>query len=253
VICAFNIQHLESLNDIVKNFTDIAVRETIPDIFLREADQVVNVDLAIEDIIERLQSGQIYPPEKAKLAIENFFVPENLSKLRELALIGVAEIIDQSSSRMGHIRPSEGSESYGRARLMVCFSPKKQSQKVLLRKASRLAGKLNTEWWVVYAQTQKDKPERIDSEKQRHLYEDLQLAKDLGAQIVHLKTQSRIEAWVDFAHRQRVSHLIINRDQAPWWQVIFGLTTLDKLLKRTQRFDVYIINSYVMKKDRLGL
>jgi two-component system sensor histidine kinase KdpD len=247
VICAFNIQHLESLNDIVKNFTDIAVHETIPDTFLREADQVVNVDLAVEDILERLQSGQIYPPEKAKLAIENFFIPHNLSKLRELALIGVAEIIDQSS-RMGHPKTLEGSDVCAKARWMVCFSPKKHSQKVLLRKASRLAGKLNTDWWVVYAQTPKDKPERIDSEKQRHLYEDLQLAKDLGARIVHLKTHNSIEAWIDFAHRQHISHLIINRDQAPWWQVLFGLTPLEKLLKKTQRFDVYVVSAHVFKK-----
>jgi two-component system sensor histidine kinase KdpD len=252
VICAFNIQHLESLNDIIKNFTGVAVHETIPDTFLREADQVVNVDLAVEDIIERLQSGQIYPLEKAKLAIENFFIPENLSKLRELALIGVAEIIDQSS-RMSQLKTSEGSEVYAKARLMVCFSPKKRSQKILLRKAFRIAGKLHTDWWVVYAQTAKDKPERIDSEKQRHLYEDLQFAKDLGASIVHLKTHSRIEAWVDFAHRQRISHLIINRDQAPWWQVIFGVTTLDKLLKMTPHFDVYVLNSHVAKKDELDL
>lgn len=253
VICAFNIQHLESLNDIIKNVTGISVHETIPDTFLRQADQVINVDLAVEDILDRLRSGQIYPPEKARLAIENFFVPENLAKLRELSLREVAEIIDQSSM-LNPSRDVQGSEGiYAKERLMVCLHPKKRSQKVLLRKASRLAGKLNTDWFVVYAQTPRDKPERIDSEKQRRLYDDLQLAKELGARIVHLKTENRIKAWLDFARRQHISHLIINRDHSSWWRERLGLTLVDKLLSQATSYDIYVLSYHAIKKSEPAL
>src|SRR3990167_19537 len=157
VICAFNIQHLESLNDIVKKFTNVTIYETIPDSFLKHADQVINVDLGVEDIIERLQSGQIYGSEKITLALENFFKEENLIKLRELALREVAEAIDQG----GYIPKKETLKEaiFASHQLMVCFLPERWSQRTMLKKASRLAGRLNKEWFVVYAETSEDAPE----------------------------------------------------------------------------------------------
>ena len=107
VICAFNIQHLESLNDLVKQATDVVVRETVPDSFLKQADQVVNLDLAVEDLIERLRSGKIYGQEKVAWALEHFFKPEKLSMLREIALREVAESIDRTVA--SHARSSDAS------------------------------------------------------------------------------------------------------------------------------------------------
>src|SRR5437870_9909728 len=99
VICAFNVQHLESLNDLVKQATDVVVRETIPDSFLKQADQVVNLDLAVEDLVERLKSGKIYPADKVPWALQHFFQDNNLSTLRELSLREVAESLDRTAAR----------------------------------------------------------------------------------------------------------------------------------------------------------
>src|SRR5207245_6838581 len=93
VICAFNVQHLESLNDLIERVTGIKVRETVPDTFLKSADQVVNLDLSVEDLIDRLKSGKIYAPDKVPHALENFFTPEKLRSLRELAPREVAEAV----------------------------------------------------------------------------------------------------------------------------------------------------------------
>src|SRR5882724_7203449 len=121
VICAFNVQHLESLNDLVKQATDVVVRETIPDSFLKQADQVVNLDLAVEDLIERLRAGKIYSQEKVNWALEHFFKPEKLSMLREIALREVAESIDRTVSAQA--RSDENSHrAVASERVMVCIA-----------------------------------------------------------------------------------------------------------------------------------
>ncbi|EKE09727.1 MAG: hypothetical protein ACD_16C00117G0011 [uncultured bacterium] len=241
VICAFNIQHLESLSDIVKKFTNVTIYETIPDSFLKHADQVINVDLGVEDIIDRLQSGQIYGAEKITLALENFFKEENLIKLRELALREVAEAIEQG----GYYIPKKEALKdaiFASHQLMVCFLPERWSQRTMLKKASRLAGRLSKEWFVVYAETSEDAPEQIDLEKQRYLFSDIQFAKDLGAHIIHLKTENRINGWLDFAKKESISQLIIGRPETSWWREAFGLDILNSLLKQSKELDVFIMS-----------
>jgi len=241
VICAFNIQHLESLSDIVKKFMNVTIYETIPDSFLKHADQVINVDLGVEDIIDRLQSGQIYGAEKITLALENFFKEENLIKLRELALREVAEAIEQG----GYYIPKKEALKdaiFASHQLMVCFLPERWSQRTMLKKASRLAGRLSKEWFVVYAETSEDAPEQIDLEKQRYLFSDIQFAKDLGAHIIHLKTENRINGWLDFAKKESISQLIIGRPETSWWREAFGLDILNSLLKQSKELDVFIMS-----------
>lgn len=248
VICAFNIQHLESLGDVIKKFTNITIYETIPDSFLKRADQVVNVDLGVEDILERLQSGQIYSGEKISLALIHFFKEDNLSKLREVALREVAEAIEQASSHV-HLRGVKLKEAlFTNHQIMVCLLPQKWSQRVFLRKASRLAGRLRKEWFVVYAETPEDEPERIDLEKQRHLFSDIQFAKDLGAHIIHLKTLDRIKAWLDFAEKEKISQIIVGRFQEHWWKEKLGISTLHSLLRKSKKHDLYIMG-YTNEKE----
>src|SRR3990167_6176607 len=134
VICSFNIQHLESLSDIIKKFTNIKIYETVPDSFLKRADQVINVDLGVEDIIERLQSGQIYAPENITQALGNFFKEENLSKLREIALREVAEVIEQSQPLPTHTLNLK-SELFANNKIMVCLLPQPWSQRSVFKKA----------------------------------------------------------------------------------------------------------------------
>ena len=241
VICAFNIQHLESLNDVIKKFTNVTIYETIPDSFLKRADQVINVDLGVEDILERLQSGQIYSGDKISVALKNFFKEDNLSKLREIALREVAESIEHETSK-NSLKLKEA--LYANNQMMVCLLPQKWSQRVLLKKASRLAGRLNKEWFLIYAETPEEEPDKIDLEKQRYLFADIQFAKDLGARIVHLKTKSRVKAWLDFAEKQNISQIIIGRSEEGWGLEMLRMDTLHTLLRKSKNYDVYVM-SYV--------
>ncbi len=243
VICAVNIQHLESLNDIVQNATNIKVLETVPDTFLKKADQVVNIDLAAEDLIDRLKAGKIYKKEKVEQALQNFFRIDNLGQLRELALREVAERIERTSDN-NNSNSMNGDDDYLNSssdRLMVCLKPETHSQKYLLRKASRLAGKLNTDWFVVYVETPKDKPEVIDAQKQRHLYTDIQLAQELGAKFVHLKNISRIDGWVNFADSERIKHLVITGKIDSIWDRIIGKSVICNLVK-LEKYDIHLIS-----------
>ncbi len=240
VICAFNIQHLESLNDIVENATAVKVTETVPDTFLKRADQVVNIDLAAEDLIDRLKSGKIYKKDKVEQALQNFFKLDNLGQLRELALREVAERIERPNDFTNNDKDID-SLSSASDRLMVCLKPENSSQKYLLRKASRLAGKLNTDWFVVYVETPKDRPETIDSQKQRHLYSDIQLAQELGARFIHLKNEDRLRGWIKFADSERIKHIVLVGKTDRWWEVLFGESTINNLLK-LDRFDLHLIS-----------
>lgn len=251
VICAFNIQHLDSLSDVIKKFTGVTIYETIPDRFLKRADQVINVDLGVEDILERLQSGQIYSGEKVSVALKNFFKEENLSKLREIALREVAEAIEQASAPLPAKSLTLKEAIFTNNKIMFCFLPQKWSQRVLFKKASRLAGRLNQKWFVVYAETPEDEPEKIDLEKQRYLFSDIQFAKDLGAHIVRLKTTDRVKAWLDFAEKEAISQLIIGRVGEGWWRDLLGLDTLHFLLRRSKKFDLYIMNYHKREEEDL--
>lgn len=239
VICAFNIQHLESLNDIIENATGVKVSETIPDSFLNQSDQIVNIDLATEDILDRLKSGKIYKDEKIPQALQNFFKIENLGQLRELALREVAERIEKPliSNVISNITPNSRSSS---DRLMVCLSPEDISQQSLLRKASRLAGKLNTDWFVVYIETLSDKPELIDSAKQRHLYSDIQLAQQLGAEFIQLRATERFNGWLHFAESEGIRHIVLSNRKSSFIENLFNSTLIHKFLS-SNRFEIHII------------
>lgn len=249
VICAFNIQHLESLSDVIKKFTNVTIHETIPDSFMKRADHVINVDLGVEDILERLQSGQIYSGEKVSLALKNFFKEENLSKLREIALLEVAEAIGQASLPASQKGLTLKGTLIASNQLMVCFLPQKWSQRPLFKKASKLAGRLNKEWFVVYAETPEDEPENIDLEKQRFLFADIQFAKDLGAHIIHLKTKNRAKAWLDFAEKEGISQIIIGRIEESWWKKTLGIDTLHSLLKQSKNYDIYIMTYHKFSQE----
>jgi len=188
VICAFNIQHLESLNDLIGRSTGVVVRETVPDTFVKEADQVVTVDLSVEDLMERLRSGKIYAEEKIPWALEHFFKVANLSSLRELALLEVAETLERSSaSRVtGETGPSR---LQAPGRVMVCMASGSPRANTLLRKGSRMAGRLNTHWFVVHVETPGEAPTKIDAGIQRQLLDNIQKARELGAEVIRLKAK----------------------------------------------------------------
>ncbi|HYA28367.1 MAG TPA: histidine kinase [Acidobacteriota bacterium] len=242
VICAFNVQHLESLNELVKQATGVIVRETVPDSILRRADQVVDIDLAVEDLVDRLKAGKIYAPDKVGWALENFFQPEKLTILREIALREVAESVDRSVSFKA-AADDAGRRAAASERVMVCLPTRPPPNGVmLLRQGSRLAGRLNTDWFVVHVETKQEANHRIDSTLQRYLLDDEQKARDLGAEVARLRSENAVEALLDFARAHGVRHIVVGRSQKPWWRRFLGQSPVFKLVTEAVGFDLHIVS-----------
>ncbi len=244
VIGAMNIQHLESLNTLVQRVTGVVVRETVPDSFLKHADQIVNVDLSIEDLLERLQSGKVYAPEKVVGALENFFKEQNLATLRELTLREIAESLERGAGADGHVRRKDSISPLAseRGRVMVCMSSYPPHAAALLRRGSRTAGRLNTDWFVVYVETPKEAPNRIDSEAQRHLLANIELARELGAEVVRIKGADPVHAILDFARSHGVGQIIIGRSHQPWWRQVLGRSVPLRLVREGRGLDLHIVS-----------
>jgi len=243
VIGALNVQHLESLNGLIERATNVAVRETVPDSFLKQADQLVNLDLAVEDLQDRLRAGKIYAMEKIPWALANFFKDQNLSTLRELALREVAESLD----RAGIARRAPELKAAGR--VMVCLASNPPRAKTLLARGSRMAGRLNTDWYVVYVETPEEAPNLIDSEAQRHLLANIEKAKELGAEVVRLKAVDPAAALLDFAKTHGVAYIIVGRSLEPWWKQVLRGSVVTRLLREGDEFDLQVV-SFVDHESR---
>src|SRR5215510_16082141 len=205
VITAVNIQHLESLNDVVSRTTGVRVRETIPDYFLRRADEVVNVDVSVDTLRTRLRQGKIYGVEKIEQALSNFFRKGNLSALRELALRQVAQ--DQAA-RAHDYREREGLDQAVIPEKVMVAIASHGSAKKLLRAGSRIAGRLASDWYAVYVETPREEMGRIKPEDYAALQENVLFAEQLGARVVRLKARSVADALIDFARREGITHVI---------------------------------------------
>jgi len=240
VIGAMNIQHLESLNDLVHRVTGVVVRETVPDSFVQNADQIVNVDLAVEDLLERLQAGKIYTAERVRGALDNFFKSDNLGTLRELALREVAENVERLAGAGVHGRELRDL-TIDRGRVMVCMSSYPPSANLLLRRGSRAAGRLNTDWFVVYVETPNEAPDRIDAEAQRHLLANIAGARALGAEVVRIKGEDPVRTIVDFARAHDVGLIVIGRSHQPWWRQMLGRSVPLRLVKEAHGIDLHIV------------
>ena len=241
VIGAVNIQHLESLNDVVDRATGVAVRETIPDGFIKQADQVVNLDLAVEDLLERLRAGKIYAEDKVPWALENFFQSQHLATLRELALREVAESLERTEEAKRWSK-EERAAATGFGRVMVCISSYPPLATTLLRKGSRMAGRLNTDWFVVYVETPGESPDRIDAEAQRHLLANIERARELGAEFVRVKGRDPVTAIIDFARSHGVGHIVIGRSHQPWWRQVFWRSVPMRLVREGQGLDIHVVS-----------
>ncbi len=188
VMTAVNIQHLETLNDAVNRSANTVIRETVPDSFLKRADEVVNVDVTVDELRTRLREGKIYAPEKVEQSLANFFRKGNLNMLRELALRTTAE---QVGNRAAEYRRIQGLEQAPiPEKVMVCLSTRPGTER-LLRVGSRIAGRLATNWYAVYV-TRPDDKGHGDPEAHQRLEEYQRMARDLGAQVVNLDRPQRL-------------------------------------------------------------
>jgi two-component system sensor histidine kinase KdpD len=183
-----------------------------------------------------MKAGKIYAPDQIPRAIENFFKDRNLATLRELALREVAESLDRAASAQA--APDERQRASGR--VMVCLSSNPPRAAGLLRRGSRLSGRLNTDWFVVYVETPDEAPDRIDSAAQRHLLRNLEKARELGAEVVRLKAADPVPALLDFARSHAVGHLIVGRSRAPLWQRLVGRSILQRLVDESEGLDLHI-------------
>ena len=190
------------------------VRERIPDSVLAEADQVVNIDLAAEDLQHRLKEGKIYPRERIATSLENFFTSSNLEHLRELTLRELASQLDsrRRSPADATIAAATKIEQSGSPdQVMVCLSSRGPNSDRLLRFASRLAGRLNRNWYAVYVQTPSEEATVIDARTQRLLADTLDLAKQLGATVFEFKGTDVADTILRFAREYRVGQIVIGR------------------------------------------
>lgn len=234
VIAAMNVQHLESLCDIVERFAGVKVKERVPDYILAQAHQIVNVDLPAEDLQERLSAGKVYAKDRVERALEGFFTGPNLSRLRELALEEVAHLLDRQRERFGD------AEAAGSDRVLVLVSSRSPSALRLLRKAARLADRLRAPWSAAYVQTPREGAEKIDAATQRRIADTLTLARQLGGVPVELKGSDFTATVADYVRRQAITHLVVGRSHRPWYVRMLRPSPTDSLLSRLTAIDVTV-------------
>jgi two-component system, OmpR family, sensor histidine kinase KdpD len=238
VMTAVNIQHLETLNDAVARATNVRVRETVPDTFLARADEVINVDVTVEELRNRLREGKVYRPEKIEQALTNFFRKGNLSTLRELALRAVADKVGEKAATY---RAREGLEpALIPERVMVCMSSNALAPRVI-RTGARIAGRLGSKWYAVYVETPRETPDRINPRDSEALQQNIRLAESLGATVVRVKAASPSDGLVAFAQREGVTHVIFGQTARSRWDQMWRHSTLDAFLSSVPDAAVQVV------------
>ena len=238
VITAVNIQHLESLNDVVNRTTGVRVRETVPDHFLRRADEVVNVDVSVDTLRTRLRQGKIYDVVKIEQALNNFFRKGNLSALRELALRQVA--VDQATKAHDY-REREGLEQAVIPEKVMVAMASRGSAKKLLRVGSRIAGRLASDWFAVYVETPGEELGRIRPEDYAALQENIGFAEDLGAKVVKLKSRRVADALIDFARREGITHVVFGQTSRSRWDILVHGSIINRFLREVRDANVHVV------------
>jgi len=238
VITTVNIQHFESLYDEIERTTGVKVKERFPDRVLAEADQIVNVDVSVEDLIERLKTGKIYPEDRVNSSLENFFTPTNLTRLREITLTEIAHLIDRRTRRA----EADQAPIAATDRVMVGISSLSPNASALLRKTARVADRLNAPWYAVYVQTPSEDLTRIDAATQRFLSKNLELARQLGGLPLQFRGPDVASSMWAFAQEYAIKVIVIGKSRRPWYRRLTQGSLLDQLMKITKDIDIYIID-----------
>jgi two-component system sensor histidine kinase KdpD len=214
------------------------VRETVPDTFFHRADEVINVDATVEELITRLRQGKIYKPEKIEQALKNFFRVGNLSTLRELALRAVA---DEVGEKAASYRAREGLEpALIPERVMVCMSSNTAAPRVI-RTGARIAGRLGSRWYAVYVETPRERPGRINPRDEAALARNVELAQSLGATVVRVKADRPSDGLIAFAQREGITHVIFGQTARSRWEILLQGSTIDRFLGEVRDAAVQVI------------
>jgi two-component system sensor histidine kinase KdpD len=250
VITAINIQHIETLNPLMRRITGIEVREVVPDSFIAKADQIVNIDVTVEQLRERLREGKIYPAEQVDQALKNFFKASNLTSLRELTLREVARGINRQREEQESLR-REGGRRHRQVfeRVMVGLSSNPDDGKRLLQKAARIAGQLNADWFAVHVETPAESVRKIDTRSFVALLDNINLAGELGAETVWLKAPDPVKAMLDFARERGVEKVIIGRTHQSFWRRWLRKDVTERLLAEGKDLDIEIVGDQAIEES----
>jgi len=237
VITTVNIQHFESLYNIVEDATGVRVKERVPDEVIANADQIVNIDLPAEDLQERLNAGKIYPKERIQAALANFFTSNNLTRLREMTLTETANFLDRRQRETSEHEPKLSATG----QVMVAISSRGPDPGRLLRKTARLAAQLNAQWYAVYVRTPKESAIRIDAEAQRRVNDTLEMAQKMGGMVISLKHENVANALLSFAREYGITHIVLGRpgSKKPWQ--LFKRSLHEILLEDLEDVDLVIV------------
>lgn len=236
VISAVNIQHIESLNEEVKEITGVEVAERVPDSVLRMADEVVNIDLTSDELITRLKEGKIYAPEKVPIALKNFFQGEKILQLRELALKEVAAQVERKVETELPAKVSLRHEKF-----LACISSNEETAKTVIRKTARLANYYNSKWYVLYVQTPKENADKIGLAAQRHLINNFKLATQLGAEVIKLKMANVTKGIMQVAEEKQITTICIGKPHLNLFRVILSTAVFNQLLKKLKEKDIDVV------------
>src|SRR5476651_2181162 len=239
VYTTLNIQHIESLNDVVAQITGVRVRETVPDSILDRADAVELVDLTPDDLIQRLKEGKVYVPKQAERALEHFFSPANLTALRELALRRTAERVDEQLLTQMQAGAISGPWAAG-DRILVCISEDPRAAG-LVRTTKRLADRLHAPWTAVSIETRRSL--QLTDEQRDRLADTLRLAEALGGEALTVPGVGRriADDVIGFAHANNVTQIIIGKSTRSWWFELARGSVVHDLVRRAGNISVNVI------------
>jgi len=236
VISAVNIQHLESMNQEIEIITGVPVTERIPDTILETADEIVNIDLTAEELIDRLKAGKIYDQTKVERALNNFFKPEKILQLRELALKEVAHYLER---KINLEVPSQ--IKLRQEKFMACISTNYHTAKVIIRKTARLASYYCSPWIVLYVQRTAESGDRIKLDLQRHLINNFKLATELGAEVIKIKSDEITQTIATVAREKEITTICIGKPHLTLYHLITRTAIFNKLLKNISKTEIDLI------------
>ncbi len=237
VISAVNIQHIESINAEIKEITGVEVQERVPDKILQIADEVVNIDLTAEELITRLKEGKIYDPGKVQQALSNFFQPEKILQLRELALKEVAGQVERKVDY--EVTPNKN--AYRHEKFLACISTNHEVAQKVIRKTGRLASYYNSQWFLLYVQTPSESMEKIPLAAQRHLINNFKTATQLDGQVIQVKSDNIAQSIIDTVLEKGITTVCLGKPHIKLWQIILKTNVFNQLLKTLSTNEVDII------------
>ncbi|WP_036262799.1 sensor histidine kinase [Methylocapsa aurea] len=237
VYTTLNIQHVESLNDVVARITRVRVRETVPDSIIDRADDIELTDLTPEDLIARLNDGKVYVPDQAERAIAHYFSPGNLTALRELALRRTAQRVDEQMVDYMRLHAIEGPWPAGEQVLVLIDATK--SGNAVVRYAKRMADRLKARWAAIYVETPADA--RANEAERDAIAQSLRLAQRLGAEAISIPGQDVADSVAEYAQANNFTHIIVAKSEHSRWRDFFGESAAQKLIRVASGASVHVI------------